>query len=175
MKKIAIVVVALLTVATSVAAQGKVTGKLSCAKPDVNSMAEVGDAQGHMLMLQKTACTWPTPWDVGGSKSKSAVDVSTAEVHGLTGTSHGYNTTTLDNGDKVTVSYEGKIQMKQDQSGTGSGTWRFVSGTGKAKGIKGSGTYKATAAADGSGMVDVNGNYTIPASAAKPEPAKKKP
>ena len=70
-------------------AQTKVSGKLTCGKPDVNSSAEVPDAAGHLVMLSKATSTWPTPLDIGGGKTKSAIDVATAEVHGATGTQHG--------------------------------------------------------------------------------------
>jgi hypothetical protein len=123
-------------------------------------------------MLQKSSCTWTTPWDVAGAKTKTAVDVSTMEVKGSAGTNHGFSTTTLDNGDKVAVSYQGTTQMNKDQSGSFHGTWKITSGTGKSKGVKGGGTYKGTAAADGSGTVDVEGEYTLAAAPTKKtEPA----
>jgi hypothetical protein len=159
---------ALLAVLTSAAAaQTKISGKLSCAKPDVNSSAEVPDAAGHMVMLTKANCTWPTPLDVGGVKTKSAIDVATAEVHGASGTGHGYNVATMDNGDKITASYSGTMQMNKDGSGTFKGTWKYTSGTGKFKGIKGSGTYTGSATPDGSATGDIEGEYTLPAPAAK--------
>jgi hypothetical protein len=73
---------------------------------------------------------------------------------------------TMDNGDKTTASYVGTMQMNKDGSGTFKGTWKFVSGTGKFKGLKGSGTYTGTAAADGSASGDIEGEYTLPAPAA---------
>ena len=156
--------------AASAGAQTKVSGKLNCAKPDVNSSAEPGDAPGHMVMLTKAACTWPTPLDIAGVKTKSAVDVGTADVHGSTGNQRGYSTSTMDNGDKASVSYQGTMKMNKDGSGTFSGTWKWTGGTGKFKGMKGSGTYKGTAAADGSGMADIEGDYMMP----EPKPAAEK-
>ena len=43
------------------------------------------------------------------------------------------------------------------------GTWVYTGGTGKFKGIKGKGTYKITIGADGTGVGDVDGEYTMPA------------
>ena len=63
----------------------------------------------------------------------------------------------MDNGDSTIARYEGTMQMKKDGSGTDKGTWRYVRGTGKFSGIKGSGTFKGAAAADGTGWVDVTG------------------
>ena len=71
--------------------------------------------------------------------------------------------------------YSGTVRVKQDQTASFSGKWTVLSGTGKLKGIKGSGTYKGTAAADGSSDVDVEGEYTIEEKPAAPHkaPAKK--
>ena len=150
-----------------VAAQTKISGKLNCGKPDVNSSAEVPDAAGHMVMLTKASCTWSAPLEIGGMKTKSAIDVATAEVHGASGSGHGYSVSTMDNGDKVTASYQGTMQMNKDGSGTFKGTWKFTSGTGKLKGIKGSGTYTGSGAADGAATGDIEGEYTLSAPAAK--------
>lgn len=150
-----------------VAAQTKISGKLNCGKPDVNSSAEVPDAAGHMVMLSKATCTWSAPLDIDGVKTKSAIDVATAEAHGASGTQHGYSVSTMDNGDKTTASYSGTLQMNKDGSGTFKGTWKFTSGTGKFKGIRGTGTYTGSANADGSASGDIEGEYTLSAPAAK--------
>jgi hypothetical protein len=161
-------VFAMLSAATFAAsAQTKISGKLACGKPEVNSSAEIPDAAGHMMMVSKASCTWPTSIDIGGAKTKTAIDVATAEVHGASGTQHGYSVAIMDNGDKATASYSGTLQLNKDGSGTFKGTWKYTSGTGKLKGIKGSGTYTGSATADGSATGDVEGEYTLPAPAAK--------
>jgi hypothetical protein len=157
----------LAALSSTAAAQTKISGKLSCGKPDVNSSAEVPDAAGHMVMLTKASCTWPTPLDIGGVKTKTAIDVATAEVHGASGTGRGFNVSTMDNGDKTTASYSGTMQMNKDGSGAFKGTWKYTSGTGKFKGIKGGGTYAGSSSADGSATGDIEGEYTLPAPAAK--------
>jgi hypothetical protein len=53
------------------------------------------------------------------------------------------------------------------------GTWSYTGGTGKLKGITGKGTYTVTPNADGGGVVDVEGEYAIPAAAPKKAAAKK--
>ena len=147
--------------ALSAGAQTKVSGKLSCGRPDLNSSAEVPDAAGHMVLLTKANCKWPTALEIGGAKTNTAVDVSVADVRGSSANGRGYNVTTMDNGDKVSVLYQGTVQMNKDGSGTFKGIWRWTRGTGKFKGIRGSGTYKGTQAADGTGLVDIEGDYTI--------------
>jgi hypothetical protein len=71
-----------------------------------------------------------------------------------------------------TVRFNGAAMMAKDKTGTITGKWTFVSGTGKLKRIKGGGTYKGTAAADGSGDVDAEGDYTLPAKTTTPPPKK---
>jgi hypothetical protein len=52
--------------------------------------------------------------------------------------------------------------LKDGKPVSGEGTWSFTSGTGKLKGIKGKGTYKGTANADGSMTYQVDGEYSLP-------------
>ena len=158
--------------ALSAGAQTKVSAKLQCGKPDVNSSAEVPDAAGHMVALTKANCTWPTPLEIAGVKGTTAVDVGVTEVHGSSATGHGYSVTTMENGDKASVSYQGSVMMNKDGSGSFKGTWKWISGTGKFKGITGRGTYKGTQTADGIGTADIEGEYTLSSAAKK---ADKKP
>lgn len=167
MRKTVMVSSLLVSVTLAAGAQAKMSGQLSCGKPDVNSSADVGDVAGHIMTLQKGTCTWSTPFSIAGTKAVSAVDAGMVEVNGATASQHGYSTTTMDSGDKTVSKFTGTLHPNQDGSGTFNGTWRFVSGTGKMKGIKGSGTYKGSAAADGTGTVNVEGHYTVPGSAAK--------
>jgi hypothetical protein len=170
MRKLLLVVVVCVA-ALPAGAQTKITGKATCSKPDPSYNVDVGDSTGHGLMLQKATCTWDTPLEIEGAKSKDGTDVSTIEAWGGKMNQSGYNTSNMDNGDKFTVRYQGKITAGKDGSATYEGKWTFVSGTGKLKGIKGSGTYKGSGPADGSGTVDVEGEYSI----APPMPAKGKP
>jgi hypothetical protein len=70
-----------------------------------------------------------------------------------TGTHRGYSMRVHPNGDRSYGSYEGthKTTIKGDRSWetTFEGTWKWTSGTGKFKNIKGSGTYKGKATPEG--------------------------
>ncbi len=86
---------------------------------------------------------------------------------------NGYSTTIMENGDKFTVHYLGCGHTTKDGGGVFEGKWKFVSGTGKLKGLKGGGTYKGSGASDGSGVVEVEGEYAFKsAGAAKPTSTK---
>ena len=154
-----ILVPALLCGMTVIAgAQTKIKGKLTCSKPNVNEMAGEG---AQMIMFQKTNCSWATPFMIDGSKPGRTMNASIGEMMGSMGKGHGYSTSVMDNGDSTFVRFEGTMQTKKDGSGSNKGTWRYVRGTGKFKGISGSGTYKGEASADGSSWADVNGHYSL--------------
>jgi hypothetical protein len=164
MRKIILVPALLCGMSVIAGAQTKITGKLSCSKPSVNETAGEG-SQG--IMFQRTNCTWPTPFTIDGSKPGRTMDAAIGEMSGSKARIHGYSTAVMDNGDTTIVRYEGTSEMKKDRTGTGKGTWKFVRGTGKFRGISGSGTYKGELAADGSGSADISGHYSLPKGKAK--------
>jgi hypothetical protein len=158
MRKVILVPALLCGMAVIANAQTKITGKLTCAKPSVN---EMGGDGAQMIMFQRSNCSWATPFTIDGSKPGRTVDASIGDVNGSSVRTHGYSTSVMDNGDTTFVRYEGTSQMKKDGSGTIKGTWKYVRGTGKFKGISGSGTYKGQAATDGSAWADVSGHYSL--------------
>jgi len=62
--------------------------------------------------------------------------------------------------------------QRKDGSATYSGRWAFSEGSGELHGIHGNGTYHGLGAADGSGTIEVAGEYRLPPakSAAKRRP-----
>ena len=142
-------------------AQTKIAGKIACPKPDTSYSLEAGDRTGHILMLQKTTCKWTTPMEIEGLRTQEGTDVNTADSKGTTITEQGYHTSTMDNGNKFTVRYQGTIKASKDGSATIDGKWVFTNGTGKLKGIKGGGTYKGAGSSDGSGNIDIEGEYKL--------------
>ncbi|HXL86211.1 MAG TPA: hypothetical protein VN927_03335 [Gemmatimonadaceae bacterium] len=158
MRKVILVPALLCGIAITAGAQTKISSKLTCAKPSVR---ETGGEGAQMITFQKAECTWTTPLTIGGSKPGRTVDASIADIAGSTGRAHGYSTSVFDNGDSTFVRFEGTTQAKKDGSSTDKGTWRYVRGTGKFKGISGSGTFKGGGAADGSSWADVTGHYSL--------------
>ena len=164
MRKAFLVPALLCGMAVIAGAQTKITGKLTCAKPSVR---EAGGEGAQMIAFQRANCTWTTPFTIDGSKPGRTVDASIGDITGSTGRAHGYSTSVFDNGDTTFVRFEGTSQSKKDGSGSLKGTWRYVRGTGKFKGISGSGTYKGDGAADGSSWADVTGHYSLAKGKAK--------
>ena len=152
-------------------AQTKSSGTLNCTKPDPMHMIEVGDKAGHAMMVDKSTCTWSKPMDVGGMQSKDGTSTEISEANGAKSTGNGVHWGTVEGGDKYFVRYTSRAtSTKEGALETVSGTWKYTGGTGKLKGLKGSGTYKGKGNADGSASFDVEGEWSLPAAKA---PAKK--
>lgn len=66
------------------------------------------------------------------------------------------------NGDKIYATYQPTVTLKDGQMQSGSDKFQFTGGTGKFKGIKGSGTCKGTGSADGSSNWTCTGTYSLP-------------
>jgi hypothetical protein len=162
--KIVLGFVGLMLVAASSGAQTKITGTIQCAKPDQQNAIPVGDRAGHALVVMKAKCTWTKPMEVAGVQTKTAEDTVVADSNGAKSRDSGYHISTMANGDQFVVRFSGATTT--DKNGVvqaQTGTWSFVSGTGKMKGIAGKGTYKGKGADDGSVTTDVEGEYQIAA------------
>ncbi len=144
MRRFMLFVGLILLTAGTAAAQTKISGIADFGKLDPQLTIPAGDGAGHALGVGQRKCTWSTPMEVNGEKSKEGVSTATVEAMGNTARSHGYHVTTTDAGDKYFVSFQGTGMMKDGVEQSEKGTWMFTGGTGKLKGIKGKGTYTCT-------------------------------
>jgi hypothetical protein len=151
-------------------AQTKISGKQQCPKAEVVGTAEPGDRPGHTMSLQKGTCTWATPMEMSGGKSKDGSSAAFVEASSTRTTSTGTYVGNMDNGDRFFVSFRDSAVVKDGKPQDVKGTWMYTGGTGKLKGLKGKGTYIVTLNADGTSTVDVEGDYEVGA-AAKPKAA----
>jgi hypothetical protein len=161
MKKLCLTLFVACAIAMPASAQMKLKGTENCSKPDTNQTAPVTDMPGHALILQSGACTWSAPIEIAGLKAVTSVNVSSSDAMGMGVTQHGYDVGTMDDGDTYTAKYSGTVTMAADGTATDHGTWTFVGGTGKLKGLTGGGGYKGTGAADGTSAANVWGSYSI--------------
>ena len=150
--------------------QTKISGTGKCEKPETQQSVDVGDRTGHALVLVKQQCTWNTPIEMEGLKTKTYVvtaigDSSTNKASTTKEQDNGYVVITMDNGDQAFVRFRGTSAMEKGQPVSGEGTWSYTGGTGKLKGITGKGTYK-----NSNGEDQVEGEYSI--AAAKPSAKK---
>jgi hypothetical protein len=99
--------------------------------------------------------------EIAGTETKEYIGSEFVEISGTKYRGHGYAIITSANGDKSNIYYQDSGILK-DGVPEGAGTWNFTGGTGKLKGIKGKGTFKAKMAADGSSTVEVEGEYELP-------------
>jgi hypothetical protein len=162
--KLSLVFLMTMALAAFATAQTKIAGTLQCAKSDPSHSIEVGDKPGHVMVVEKAACTWAKPLEMGGSQTKDGVSVQTMEVSGGKSSGSGTHWGTMVSGDKYFVRFQGKATLDKDgvvQSVNG--TWSYTGGTGKLKGLQGKGTYKSGKAnADGGSTVEIEGDYKLP-------------
>lgn len=150
-----------LLAAAGVSGQTKTSGTLKCNKPEPRYNIEVGDRPGHMLVLEKQTCTWAEALGIGSDKAKDGQSVATLDVTATRASGSGSHVTTMESGDKLFAAYRYTTPLKDGKSGEAHGTWSYTGGTGKLKGIKGSGTFKTTFAEDGSTTTEVEGQYEL--------------
>ncbi len=147
-------------VAATLSAQTKTSGTASC-KPAPASPVALTDMPNHSFAVGKAQCTW-TKFEVAGQPYKDGVSTDLDEMTGDTMSFHGYHVATTTSGDTTVSKYQGTGKSKDGKPVSSEGTWTFTSGTGKLKGIKGKGTFKGTANADGSMTYQVDGEYSLP-------------
>ncbi len=144
------------------AAQTKISGTLQCSKPDQQYSIEVGDRPNHLFGINQVKCTWTKPLGIAGLQSKEDAYTTFNEITANTSRDHGSGLSTMENGDKSFVRFRGSAKYKDGKPDTAEGSWSYAGGTGKLKGLKGKGTYKGTAATDGSATYEVEGEYELP-------------
>lgn len=150
-----------IALATAAAAQTKISGTDQC-KPDPSTPVAIGDKPNHAFAIGKDQCTWSKAFEMAGVQTKDGAGVAVSEITGDESSEHGYHMGTMANGDKWSVRFQGASKSKDGKPVSGEGTWSFTSGTGKLKGIKGKGTYKGTANADGTVTYQIEGEYQLP-------------
>jgi len=158
MKRILLCVVCSLLVFGSAAmAQNKVDTKWHCPKDWVEHKFDVGDVPGHSYLIAQSTCN-ATASDSGFAE-KTGNWTEFQEIWKASINYHGRENMTMDNGDKVYETYEGFAST--DMTKPFSNKWKILGGTGKYKGIKGSGTCSGKFNADGSIDLDCIGTYSL--------------
>jgi len=158
-----------LLAAVSASGQTKISGTIKCNNPEPRYNIEVGDRPGHAMVLEKQTCTWPEPLTLGSDKTKDGSSVATVDVTATRASGSGTHVDTTEGGDKLFVAYRYTVPLKDGKPGDAHGTWSYTGGTGKLKGIKGSGTFKTTFGDDGTSTTQVEGEYTLAEGAGAPK------
>lgn len=141
--------------------KSSISGK--CGKPDVVQSIPAGDKDGHMFLLQQGKCV--SMGEVGGAKSKEGTFSEHNEATGTHMKGWGVFVETYDSGDKIFYAYQTSATTKDGTFVSGGNKYQISGGTGKMKGIKGSGTCTLTGNAGGGLDYACTGEYTLPAAA----------
>lgn len=159
MRKSTLVVASVCLSATLALGQGKVSSSWTCAKPANAQSIAVGDKADHSYAIQQFKCT-ATTGEIAGVKEKEGTGTEFDDVNGNTINGHGIFVETLANGDKLHVSFQSTATTKNGQAQTVANKWQISEGTGKMKGVKGSGSCSGKGNADGSANFTCTGSYT---------------
>jgi len=154
MRKQLLVAVWLLVFALAAMAE-KVDTKWHCAAPTANHNFAVGDEPDHSYVISQGSCTA----NASSSGEKSGAYTEFQEVWKASFTNHGRFNVTMDNGDMAYYTYEGSGPTDITKPATN--TWKILSGTGKHKGMKGSGSCSGTRHEDGSSDWACTGTYSM--------------
>jgi hypothetical protein len=158
MKRILLFVAcSLLVLGSAAMAQNKVDTKWHCPKNLVEHKFDVGDVPGHSYLIAQGTCN-ATASDSGFAE-KTDDWTEFQEIWKASINFHGRANMTMDNGDKVYYTYEGSAST--DITKPAPIKWKILSGTGKYKGIKGSGTCSGKFNADGSFDNACTGTYSL--------------
>lgn len=133
----------------------------ACGKPAMANSIEVGDQPNRAYAIDQIKCT-STKGKIGGVREKEGTGTEFADVTGNSSKGHAIFVETMANGDKIYATYQPTVTLKDGQMQSGSDKFQFTGGTGKFKGIKGSGTCKGTGSADGSSNWTCTGAYSLP-------------
>jgi hypothetical protein len=156
MRKLLLVALAVAVCCSVVMAQSKIDTKWHCSPGAAGNKLDVGDAPDHVYWIGQGTCDATT---TGGTfKEKTGAYTEFRDEWKASFTFHGYYNVTMDNGDKVYYTYEGSSST--DIAKPVANKWKVVGGTGKYKGIKGSGACKGKANADGSNDLTCTGTYS---------------
>jgi hypothetical protein len=160
------IILSIALLALPLAAQTKVSGAIECGKPDKMHSIEVGDRPGHTFTISQAKCTWTKPLDFGVAQTKETLFTAVVEQTGERGQERGFSYETLSNGDHMNVRTQASNTYTKDGNISSEGKWTIGAATGKARGLKGSGTFKCAGTAE-KVTCDVEGEYGAAASPAK--------
>lgn len=118
------------------APQNKVSGTAQCAKPDPRYAIEVGDQPNHSFIIFHGGCTWTSPLEIAGEKSKDHSGTVFQEASGNRANSRGSGVDTMENGDKFYIAWRGSARIKEGMLSAEEGTWSLTGGNGKLKGMR---------------------------------------
>lgn len=160
MKRAVLILLAVLTLVISAAAQSKFSAAAQCGTVDKDYKIEVGDQPGHAYQIYQGKCSY-TKGEIAGIRAKEEVFAGSYEISGNTALGRFSSFMPMANGDRVHVSGEDTLTLKNGMPQSVEGKWSFRGGTGKFAGLKGKGIFKVKFAADGTSTAEIQGEYEL--------------
>ena len=144
MRELLLIALSLFVSGSVALAQSKVDTMWHCPKATTEHKLEVGDVPDHVYYIGQGTCD--ATKSTGDLKEKNGTFTEFHDQWKAKFNFHGYYIATTDDGDKVSYMYEGSATT--DATKPLANKWKIVSGTGKHKGMKGSGTCAGKAVGD---------------------------
>jgi len=157
MRRLLLIGLTLLLSVSVTMAQSKVDTKWHCSKATTEYKLDVGDVPDHLYWIGQGTCDATS--SSGDVKDKAGTFTEFHDAWKASFKFHGYFIATTDSGDKVNYTYEGSGSA--DVTKPVANKWKIVGGTGKHKGIKGSGSCSGKVNADGSDDITCTGTYSM--------------
>jgi len=166
--KILLTCFAVLVLPGMVFAQSRFFGTLKCQRTNSppSAGASVKATQTIQTVMEK--CAWTLPLQIDADIAQDAQNTFVMQAQGTQSKDTGMQVGRMTNSDQFTLNLSGSSTLGNDGAARGrGGTWTFAGGTGRLKGVIGSGTYTGLATADGGMNYDMEGTYEIPAVSTK--------
>jgi hypothetical protein len=144
MRKLLLIALSLFVSGSVALAQSKVDTTWHCPKATTEHKLEVGDVPDRVYYIGQGTCD--ATKSTGDLKEKNGTFTEFHDQWKAKFNFHGYYIATTDDGDKVSYMYEGSATT--DATKPLANKWKIVSGTGKHKSMKGSGTCAGKAVGD---------------------------
>jgi hypothetical protein len=156
MRKLLLVALSLLVSGSVAMAQSKIETKWHCPKATTENKLDVPDVPDHSYWIGQGGCEATSSG--GDLKEKSGTFTEFHDQWKTKFNFHGYYIATADDGDKVYYMYEGSATT--DATKPVANKWKIVGGSGKHKGMKGSGTCSGKAV-EGAFDYECTGTYSV--------------
>jgi hypothetical protein len=144
-------------------AQTSISGKMTMAYTEMDSLV-VGDTEGHYMMLGKAQGSNANAEEGGFMDGADITDLLFSDLIMGNGSNEGY--VIFKSGEDMAMGkWKGAVKTTMTEEGTPDvtfkGTWEYIKGAGKYKGITGSGTYEGHFTTMTEFIVNWEGEYTL--------------
>jgi len=161
-RSIGLVTFVALALPASAHAQTTFAGETSCGKSTTEHRLDAESQPGHSFALRQGLCRFTKAATINGVAQVEETYTGTEEIDGDVAHWRGLNTTKMANGDRIFLRIECTSKVAKDGTETaGECKFTLVGGTGKMKGLSGSGISKQVNKTDPNSPWAFTGSYKI--------------